>query len=74
MHEISGLDEGDFLQCMNSQRHWDAVNASVSEAFALGLTSTPTIVINGQPMANPFDYNEFQENVDRLLEASDSGG
>ncbi len=69
-----GLNEGDFLQCMNSQRHWDAVNASVSEAFALGLTSTPTIVINGQPMANPFDYNEFQENVDRLLEASDSGG
>jgi protein-disulfide isomerase len=69
-----GLDEGEFLQCMNSQRHWDAVNASVSEAFSLGLSSTPSILINGQPMANPFDYNELQENVDRLLEAAESGG
>jgi protein-disulfide isomerase len=67
-----GLNESEFLQCMNSQRHRDAVNASVSEGISLGVNSTPTILINGQPMANPFDYSELQQNVDRLLEAADS--
>ena len=69
-----GLNEGEFLQCMNAQRYWDDVNASVNEAFANGVSSTPTIFINGQAMANPFDYNEFKANVDRLLEAAESGG
>ena len=65
-----GLDDDEFLQCMNSQRHWDAVNASVAEAFSLGLNSTPTILINGQPMAQPFNYKELEGTINALLEAS----
>ncbi|MCB9137148.1 MAG: DsbA family protein [Caldilineaceae bacterium] len=59
-----GLDDGEFLTCMNSQRYWDQVNASASEAVSTGLTSTPSIVVGGQLMADPFDFNAIVQAVE----------
>ncbi len=68
-----GLDDKEFLQCMTSQKYRDAVTASVTEATALGLDSTPSVLINGRVMENPFDYNALKTEIDRLLEAANAG-
>jgi protein-disulfide isomerase len=67
-----GLDDKEFLQCMTSQKYRDEVTASVTEATALGLDSTPTVLVNGQAMS-PFDYNALKAEIDRLLEAANAG-
>jgi protein-disulfide isomerase len=55
-----GLDSRALLECMSSQKYRDAVNASASEAAVTrGYGATPTIVVNGEPMANPYDMNEL---------------
>lgn len=64
------LDVDQFRNCMTSQTHRAAVDASVNEAVALGLSSTPSILVNGKVMANPFDYNELSNEINRLLEAA----
>lgn len=64
------LDVDQFRNCMTSQTHRGAVDASVNEAVALGLSSTPSILVNGKVMENPFDYNELSGEINRLLEAA----
>ena len=54
-----GLDSRALLECMSSQKYRDPVSASANEAVARGYNATPTIVVNGEPMANPFDMNEL---------------
>jgi protein-disulfide isomerase len=51
-----GLDSRALMDCMSSQQYRDAVATSGAEALKLGLNATPSIVVNGQRMTNPFDY------------------
>ncbi len=59
-----GLNSRTLLECMTSQKYRDEVNASFNEAVTLGLNATPSILVNGVRMENPFDYNELT----RLIE------
>ena len=43
-----GLDEGDFNNCLGSNRYRNEINAAKNEATDLGVESTPTLRINGQ--------------------------
>ena len=54
-----GLDSRALLECMSSQEHREAVDASGREAVQRGYNATPTIAVNGEPMANPYDMNEL---------------
>jgi protein-disulfide isomerase len=65
-----GLDGDALGQCMSSQKHWDEVRASVNQAIGMGLNSTPSILVNGQLAANPFDLNNITGQIDSLLAAS----
>ena len=67
------MDEGIFRQCMISQEHRAAVDASVNQAVQMGLNSTPSILVNGQLM-EPFNYNAIQAAIDSELAAAGSGG
>lgn len=67
-----GLDSRAMLDCMSSQKHRDAVATSSSEALTMGLNATPSILINGEQLANPFDYNEVKAAIDGALAASGS--
>jgi protein-disulfide isomerase len=51
-----GLDSRAFMDCMSSQQHRDEVVASGNAAIGMGLNATPSIIVDGTPMANPFDY------------------
>jgi protein-disulfide isomerase len=66
------LDEEVFQECMVSQTHRDAVNESVNQAVAMGLNSTPSVLVNGRPV-DPFDYGALQAEIDRLLAAAETG-
>jgi protein-disulfide isomerase len=44
----AGLDQAAFKGCLASKEAADAVNASVANARALDVTSTPTVFINGR--------------------------
>lgn len=46
--EELGLDGQGFARCLAERRHAPAVDADLAEAVALGLTATPTFVINEQ--------------------------
>jgi len=43
-----GLDVPRFTRCLDERRHAAAVEADVRQARALGITGTPTFVINGE--------------------------
>jgi protein-disulfide isomerase len=53
------LDSRALLECMSSQKYRDEVAASANEALQLGLNATPSVLVNGTRMTNPFDLNEF---------------
>jgi protein-disulfide isomerase len=42
------LDMGEFTQCLENKKHEDRVNAMRQEAQDLGITATPTLVVNGR--------------------------
>ena len=68
-----GLDGRTLLQCMSSQTYAAQVNDSVNQALALGLNATPSVLVNGKLMTDPYDYNALQREIDQLLEAAGAG-
>ncbi|MGL4649879.1 MAG: DsbA family protein [Caldilineaceae bacterium] len=54
-----GLDEEAMRSCMTNLTHQQTVVDSMNRVAQLGLSSTPSILINDQLMANPFNYNEL---------------
>ncbi|MFZ1755374.1 MAG: thioredoxin domain-containing protein [Caldilineaceae bacterium] len=68
--EDLGLDSRTFTQCLTGQEHFDAVQASLSQAMSLSLNSTPSLLINDVKMENPMDYAAISAEIDRLLAAA----
>lgn len=68
-----GLDREQLLQCMTSQQYMADVNDSYNQAVAQGLNSTPSVIVNGKLMADPYDYRALSAEIDALLESSDGG-
>ncbi len=60
-----GLDRDEFNRCLTSGEHMATVDASLNQAGAQGISSTPTMLINGQP-ANAFAYEQVSATIDEL--------
>lgn len=58
-----GLDEARFTQCMNNQEKLQPISQELTQAQQLGLNSTPSILVNGKLIANPFDYNALRSEI-----------
>jgi protein-disulfide isomerase len=65
-----GLNRDQFSQCLFAQQHFNEVQRSLSQAISLGLDSTPSVLVNGQRMAQPFDYPALTAEIRRLLAAA----
>ena len=65
-----GLDGRTLLQCMSGQKYAAQVNDSVNQALALGLNATPSVLVNGKRMADPYDYAALQQEIDQLIAAA----
>jgi protein-disulfide isomerase len=62
-----GMDSRAFLDCMSSQQYREQVAASANEAVAMGLNATPSVLVNGIKMTNPFDFDEMRRLIDDAL-------
>jgi protein-disulfide isomerase len=70
MAETLGLDTGTFTQCLDSGEKRAGVEASIAEAQAQGIDSTPTIFINGTEVAEWHDFNAVKQAIDAELAAA----
>jgi len=59
-----GLDEGALRTCMTNLVHQNTVADSLTRVQQLGLSSTPSILVNGQLQTAPFNYNALAAAID----------
>jgi protein-disulfide isomerase len=62
-----GLDRERFTRCLDERRFAAAVDADVAQARALGITGTPTFLINGQPLVGAHPVENFRTVIDDAL-------
>lgn len=62
-----GLDQTSFDACVDGRAYRAAVDADMNEVRSLGLTGTPTFVINGQRVVGAQDYGVFANVIERKL-------
>lgn len=67
--ERAGVDRVDeFLRCLDGSEGDDAVDADIAAARSLGITGTPTFLVNGQLHVGPLDSLRFFAVFDELRE------
>lgn len=67
-----GYDSAALLDCMSSQKYREEITESGQQAVQLGLNATPSILVQGTRMNNPFDYNEVKAAIESALTAAGS--
>mgnify|MGYP001611331951 CR=1 FL=1 len=58
--EQTSLDKSKFSACLTSHKYKGKVEQSTQEATAIGVQSTPTVLINGRLIQNPGDLTTMQ--------------
>jgi protein-disulfide isomerase len=75
--ETIGLDDETFVACVNSDRHADLVSANMQLGAALGVSGTPTLLVEsgGQVRRlNNVDYQSIAEAVQSFSEGEGPSG
>lgn len=67
MAELNNLDMTTFSACFEGRAHQDEVRAMQAEAVANGITSTPTLVINGAVVRYTGKYEDLKAEIDAVL-------
>jgi protein-disulfide isomerase len=62
-----GLDRAAFERCLDERRFASAVEDDIRQARALGITGTPTFLINGQPLVGAQPIDSFRTVIDGIL-------
>lgn len=64
-----GLDTRAFNQCLDSEKHKAAVDASTAEAVSLNLRGTPTFILNGEELpVEEYTVEMFMERVQEEID------
>jgi protein-disulfide isomerase len=63
-----GLNQDEFGRCLAERRFADEVQRDIDQAEALGITSTPTFLINGQRVIGATSVEEFRAIIDKALQ------
>lgn len=64
----AGLEEGAYTQCMSSGFYEDEVAGDIADGIAAGVTSTPTLFVNGIKIEGAVPYGILYEAVQALAE------
>ena len=64
-----GLDMPKFNECLDSGKHAANVNVDYQYGNKLGVSSTPTMYINGRAIVGAQPYDQFQAVIDEELAA-----
>lgn len=62
-----GLDMALFDDCYSSGRYNEAIQASLAEGFEIGVTGTPSFLINGNLLVGALPFSTFQQAIESLL-------
>ncbi len=65
--ESLGLDTSAFNECLDSGKYTQLIQEESSTASSIGVRSTPTFLINGQPLVGAQPFEVFQQTIDPLL-------
>jgi protein-disulfide isomerase len=65
--KAAGLDLAKFRAALDERRYYDAVAAETAAAEALGVSGTPTLFINGQPLVGSRDADSLARAIDGHL-------
>ena len=65
--EDLGLDGERFARCLDERRYAADVDADVAQARALGLTATPTFIINDRILVGAHPIETFREVIAEAL-------
>ncbi len=63
-----GLDEEQFNACMDTAKYGDRVQEQMGIGARLGVSSTPTVFVNGRLVSGAQPYEVFAEIIDEELE------
>jgi protein-disulfide isomerase len=63
-----GVDRERFARCLDSHEAEPLVRASLAEGRALGVRSTPTFMVNGQPLVGAQPVEAFREAINDALQ------
>ncbi len=64
------MDGDAFTSCMTSQTHLLTISESLQAARAAGHNSTPTVLVDGIPVANPLDYEAVSAAIENQLSSN----
>jgi protein-disulfide isomerase len=70
MAEGTGMDAAALRACIEKQEALDAVQADLAEATEIGVTSTPTFIINGKRVSGAQTFESFKAILDQQLGAA----
>jgi protein-disulfide isomerase len=70
MAEGTGMDAAALRTCIEKQEALDAVQADLAEATEIGVTSTPTFIINGKRVSGAQTFESFKAILDQQLGAA----
>jgi protein-disulfide isomerase len=62
------LDRDRFTSCLDSHAEEALVRASLAEGRALGVNSTPTFMVNGNPLVGAQPVEAFRDAIDEALQ------
>lgn len=62
-----GIDRAPFERCLDERRFAAAVEGDLTQGRALGVTGTPTFLINGQPLVGAQPKESFRTIIDGIL-------
>jgi len=65
--EIEGINTTEFTECLDTEKHADNIDADSEEASTLGISGTPTFIINGQKLGGAQPFSVFEEMIDAEL-------
>lgn len=61
---VPNLDKNRFLDGLTNKTFNKYVSSDNKLAQSLGITGTPSLLINGKKVNNPFDYKELQKDIE----------
>jgi protein-disulfide isomerase len=65
-----GLDAKAFAECLDSHRYLSEINADASDANRVGISGTPSFVINGRILVGALPFSDFKTVIDEELAAN----
>ena len=64
------LDTAAFGECLDSGKYENVVESDLEFARSIGAQSTPSFIINGQPMVGAQPFTAFQQVIENALTAA----